>query len=242
MAEFTNPFRPGAGHQPPYLAGRQAEKKEFAKLLEQDIILENLVLTGLRGVGKTVLLESLKPYAVKNGWIWIGADLNETSSVTEENIATRICADLSVFSSSVVASTERSQAPGFVPEEKIVERTLTYEELKSIYLQTPGLPLDKVKTVIETTWEVLDKGHIAHGIIFAYDEAQNLSDHSEKEQFPLSLLLDAFQSIQRKGLPIILVLAGLPTLFPNLVAARTFSGVCFTLFSCKASLISEKLF
>ena len=225
--DCTNPFRPGAGHQPPYLAGRQAEKKEFAKLLEQDIILENLVLTGLRGVGKTVLLESLKPYAVKNGWIWIGADLNETSSVTEENIATRICADLSVFSSSVVASTERSQAPGFVPEEKIVERTLTYEELKSIYLQTPGLPLDKVKTVIETTWEVLDKGHIAHGIIFAYDEAQNLSDHSEKEQFPLSLLLDAFQSIQRKGLPIILVLAGLPTLFPNLVAARTFSERMF---------------
>ena len=52
MAQFTNPFRPGAGHQPPYLAGRQSEKTEFARLLEQEIILENMVLTGLRGVGE----------------------------------------------------------------------------------------------------------------------------------------------------------------------------------------------
>ena len=31
-ARFTNPFRPGAGHMPPYLAGRDAEKKEFSHL------------------------------------------------------------------------------------------------------------------------------------------------------------------------------------------------------------------
>lgn len=47
MAEFSNPFRPGAGHKPPYLAGRQAEREEFLRLLRQDTILENLVLTGL---------------------------------------------------------------------------------------------------------------------------------------------------------------------------------------------------
>ena len=66
MIELRNPFRPGAGHQPPYLAGRQAERDEFSRLLRQDIILENMVLTGLRGVGKTVLLESLKPIATGN--------------------------------------------------------------------------------------------------------------------------------------------------------------------------------
>ena len=42
-------------------------------------------------------------------------------------------------------------------------------------------------------------GH--RGIVFAYDEAQNLADHAQKEQFPLSLLLDTFQSLQKKGLP-----------------------------------------
>ena len=71
------------------------------------------------------------------------------------------------------------------------------------------------------------KANAAKGIVFAYDEAQNLSDHSEKEQFPLSLLLDAFQSMQRKNLPVLLVLTGLPTLFPKLVDARTFSERMF---------------
>ena len=65
------------------------------------------------------------------------------------------------------------------------------------------------------------------GIIFAYDEAQNLADQSAKDQFPLSLLLDCFQSLQRKGLPLMLVLTGLPTLFPKLVEARTFSERMF---------------
>ena len=35
-----NPFRPGAGHMPPYLAGRQAETNEFLRLSRQDVILE----------------------------------------------------------------------------------------------------------------------------------------------------------------------------------------------------------
>jgi hypothetical protein len=64
-------------------------------------------------------------------------------------------------------------------------------------------------------------------VVFAYDEAQNLSDHAEKEQFPLSVLLDVFQSIQKKGIPFMLVLAGLPTLFPKLVDARTYAERMF---------------
>jgi hypothetical protein len=64
-------------------------------------------------------------------------------------------------------------------------------------------------------------------VIFAYDEAQNLSDHASKDQFPLSVLLDVFQSIQTKGIPFMLVLAGLPTLFPKLVDARTYAERMF---------------
>src|SRR5438477_7072451 len=87
---FPNPFRPGAGHMPPYLAGRTVEEDEFKKLLQQTVILKNLVLTGLRGVGKTVLLESFRPIASQNGWLWAGTDLSESSSVTEHTIAARI--------------------------------------------------------------------------------------------------------------------------------------------------------
>jgi hypothetical protein len=84
-AGFSNPFRPGAGHMPPYMAGREHELEEFRRLLKQDIILENLVLTGLRGVGKTVLLETFKPHAIGSGWFWVGADLSESTSLTEES-------------------------------------------------------------------------------------------------------------------------------------------------------------
>ncbi len=87
MGKFANPFRPGAGHMPPYLAGRSPEKRAFMKLLEQDVVLENAVLTGLRGVGKTVLLDTLKPLAISAGWLWVGTDLSESTSISEERLA-----------------------------------------------------------------------------------------------------------------------------------------------------------
>ena len=211
-SEYMNPFRPGAGHQPPYLAGRQAEKDEFAGLLGQTTILTNMLLTGLRGVGKTVLLGSFKPLAIDERWIWLQADINESSSLSEDNMATRICTDLSLVTSSLVVSTESFRPAGFTSEEKVAQRTLSYEVLKDLYCKAPGLAIDKIKAVVETAWIVISQTGV-HGIVFAYDEAQNLKDNAKKEQFPLSLLLDTFQSLQKKGLPLMLVLTGLPTLF-----------------------------
>ncbi len=225
-ARFTNPFRPGAGHMPPYLAGRDAEKKEFARLLKQDTILENMVLTGLRGVGKTVLLETLKPIAISEGWAWVGTDLSETSSLSEENIALRLLTDLSVFTSSIVISSRELQGMGFAGQKSTHQETLDFNLLQRIYSHTPGLVADKVKQVLETVWRFTSQGKLK-GIIFAYDEAQTMADHSAKDQYPLSLLLDVFQSIQRKGIPFMLLLTGLPTLYPKLVEARTFSERMF---------------
>lgn len=227
MAEFANPFRPGAGHSPPYLAGRQTEREEFLRLLEQGAVLENMVLTGLRGVGKTVLLDSLKPLATGRGWIWVGADLSESASLSEENLAIRLCADLSPITSNVVVSRDEVRRVGFATEHEIVERTLGYATLREAYNGIPGLPIDKIKGVLEIAWRALSNIPNVRGVIFAYDEAQNLSDRSAKEQYPLSLLLDSFQSLQKKGLPLMLVLTGLPTLFPKLVEARTFSERMF---------------
>ena len=62
MDPVRNPYAPGAGQRPPELAGRDEQLDAF------DIVLErvargrperSIVLTGLRGVGKTVLLLSL---------------------------------------------------------------------------------------------------------------------------------------------------------------------------------------
>lgn len=225
MPKIANPFRPGAGHRPPYLAGRREEKDEFQKLLEQDVILENLVLTGLRGVGKTVLLEEFKPLAMKAGWLWVGTDLSEAASLSDERIALRLLTDLSVVTSSVVVHSE-DVALGFAPDKKHVEVRLNYETLMALYEKIPGLVSDKLKGVLEFVWQRL-KGPNVRGVIFAYDEAQNLTDHASRNEYPLSLILDVFQSIQRKEIPFMLALVGLPTLFPKLVEARTFAERMF---------------
>lgn len=222
----SNPYRPGAGHMPPYLAGRDGELKEFEKLLDQNPVLTNIVLTGLRGVGKTVLLETLKPIAIKHDWLWAGTDLSESTSISEDKMALRILTDLSVVTSSIVLATEMEVGIGFAPNPKEVKHTLGFTTLAAIYEATPGLVSDKLKRVLEVVWAGLQKDQ-KRGIIFAYDEAQTLADHAAKDQFPLSLLLDVFQSIQKKNIPFMLLLTGLPTLFPKLVEARTFSERMF---------------
>ncbi|GAA4397381.1 ATP-binding protein [Ornithinibacter aureus] len=71
MDPIRNPYAPGAGQRPPELAGRDEQLDAF------DIVLErvargrperSIVLTGLRGVGKTVLLNALRSAAVRAGW------------------------------------------------------------------------------------------------------------------------------------------------------------------------------
>ncbi len=211
---------------PPYLAGREREKEEFARLLDQESILDNLVLTGLRGVGKTVLLDTLKPMAHAKDWLWVGNDLSESSSMTERNLSTRLLADLAVATSNIVVSTRKRPSAGFVPTAGTAERVLDFNALQRIWNDTPGLASDKLKAVLDRTWDALEPNGVP-GVVFAYDEAQNLADHGSRDEYPLSLLLDAFQSIQRKGTPYMLALVGLPTLFPKLVDARTFAERMF---------------
>jgi hypothetical protein len=226
IPEFKNPFRPGAGHMPPYLAGRQEETDEFRRLLRQDVVLENMVLTGLRGVGKTVLLDTWKPEAIEKEWLWVGTDLSEASSVTEEAITIRLLTDLSVVTSSIVFDRTRQNLPGFGQETRELTTNLDFSTLVALYGATPGLVADKLKSVLKIVWNCMQENP-PHGIVFAYDEAQNLSDHSAKEQYPTALLLDVFQSIQKMEIPLLLILTGLPTLFPKLVEARTFSERMF---------------
>ncbi|MGO4686303.1 AAA family ATPase [Hyphomicrobium sp. 2TAF46] len=225
---FANPFRPGVGHTPPYLAGRTKEQDEFRKLLNQKAITENVILTGLRGIGKTVLLREFEPIARHAGWLWTGEDLSETASLTEDRVAQRIVTDLSLVLSPLVNKQQMEMPFGFTGKHAKTLQPFEFRDLWNIYEKTPGLVQDKLKAVLRFAGEVVSKGP-HKGIVFAYDEAQNLSDHAKKDEYPLSLVLDVFQSLQRQpdGLPFMLVLTGLPTLFPKLNEARTFSERMF---------------
>src|SRR3954465_11064684 len=71
MDPVRNPYAPGAGQRPPELAGRDAELATFDVLLERvskGRPERSVVLTGLRGVGKTVLLNAMRSGAVRRGW------------------------------------------------------------------------------------------------------------------------------------------------------------------------------
>jgi hypothetical protein len=223
---LSNPFRPGAGHMPPYLAGRVAEAKEWGRLVRQDVILENLVLTGLRGTGKTVLLDTFKPVATGANWLWIGTDLSESSSLSEEHVVLRLLTDMAVVTAGFQVAEKERRAIGFGASTTKIPVRLDFETLDALYRGTPGLVSDKLRRVLEIAWAAIQARGI-HGVVFAYDEAQNLADHAARQQYPLSLLLDVFQSIQKKEIPFMLALAGLPTLFPGLVQARTFSERMF---------------
>ena len=71
MDPIRNPYAPGAGQRPPALAGRDDQLRAFDVVLERVARSKperSIVLTGLRGVGKTVLLNALRSAAVRARW------------------------------------------------------------------------------------------------------------------------------------------------------------------------------
>lgn len=239
-SELLNPFRPGAGQQPMYLAGRTKEQDAFRDMLRQDPISQNVILTGLRGVGKTVLLEAFKPIARQEKWLWTGNDLSESASISEERVARRLVVDLSTVLAPIVEVGRPAPALGFTPRLDGESRALAFEDLWEIYERTPGLVLDKLKAVFVQVADMLSTAPV-RGVVFAYDEAQNLADHAKEKEYPLSLLLDLFSYLQRVGLKrsFMLVLTGLPTLFPKLNEARTYTERMFHVLTLKGLSVED---
>jgi hypothetical protein len=72
MDQVLNPYSPGAGQRPPELAGRSVEVQEMDVALQRILhgrSAKSQLVTGLRGVGKTVLLQEFARVAAKRGFI-----------------------------------------------------------------------------------------------------------------------------------------------------------------------------
>jgi hypothetical protein len=77
MDPALNPFKPGSGLRPPALEGRDREREEFDLLVarsKQRNYDRGMVLSGLRGVGKTTLLNTLAEHAERQGWLAISIE------------------------------------------------------------------------------------------------------------------------------------------------------------------------
>ena len=82
MDPISNPYSPGAGKRPPALVGRDDQLEAF------DVAVQRLavgrsdrsqMLTGLRGVGKTVLLREFRDLAAGRGWVSQSLEAGEDS-------------------------------------------------------------------------------------------------------------------------------------------------------------------
>jgi hypothetical protein len=227
---LENPYRPGAGHAPPFLAGRDGEQSHFKRVLRELRPSDNFLITGLRGFGKTVLLGRLRGMAEEHGWIWVGNDLSESASLSEERLALRILTDLAhTISAKLPAKStangsagQKAPAPDFGCDQRV------FEALKGVYENSPGLPNDRLKAVIQRASSLAARAR-AHGIILAYDEAQCLSDHADRDEFPMSMLVETVASLQKGDaiVPVMLVLSGLPHVQDALTDTRTYTERMF---------------
>src|SRR3954467_12711090 len=74
MDPALNPYSPGSGRRPPELVGRSGELSAFDTVVARSkhhLMSRGMVLTGLRGVGKTVLLNEMARAAGRSGWLTV---------------------------------------------------------------------------------------------------------------------------------------------------------------------------
>ncbi len=84
MDPIKNPFSPGAGAPPPELAGREDVLEQTRILLGRVKLRrpeKSILLTGLRGVGKTVLLNEMERIALADGYRTILVEAHENKSL-----------------------------------------------------------------------------------------------------------------------------------------------------------------
>ncbi len=87
MDPVRNPFAPGAGTPPPELAGRQAilDQADVAlRRIAKDRSAKSLILVGLRGVGKTVLLTKIHESAASMGYKSELLEIRENVALAEQ--------------------------------------------------------------------------------------------------------------------------------------------------------------
>ena len=149
-----------------------------------------------------MLFDTFKPLALDKGWLWAGSDLSESTTVAENRLAIGILTDLAVATSNFVYDHHEVRPPGFGRQAEVAEVALDVPTLRAAYDATRGLTADRLKGALLFAWSaLLSSPHPRQGIVFTYDEAQNMADRAERDEYLLSVMLDVFQSVQSFSSP-----------------------------------------
>lgn len=222
-----NPYRPGAGIAPAYLAGRDGILRRIDNtLLAAPELPANVKITGLRGVGKTVLLKEVERRANESlGWITSRVQI-EPRHNQEEKLADLIreLSEAAIRQASRKARL-RARVGGVVDAARGLMK-VSFEDFEFSLSGSSARTADVAKALYLAASAADSNGQ--NGYLLLLDEAQILRDDTKREgEHPLSLLVAAVNSLQEEGVPLGLVLCGLPTLKANLLKARTYSERMF---------------
>ncbi len=227
MNPRTNPYAPGAGTLPPELAGRDDIIEKAAIALDRfrsGLPARSLLLVGLRGVGKTVLLTRISQAAEEQGFIVISIETPEKRSLPSLLIpALRsglLKLDRLVAAGDLAKKALRSLG-GFVGAMK-----LTYNDIefgldlgKEAGVADSGdLEHDLIELLVCVGKAAREKGT---AVVFFIDELQ----YVEEEQF--AALITALHKCTQQQLPIALIGAGLPQLVGNAGRAKSYAERLF---------------
>lgn len=227
MDPVTNPFAPGAGTPPPELAGRNEVRETVRIALERvrrGRPTKSVLMVGLRGVGKTVLLDRMRDDAEAAGIHTIRLEAPESRSLPAL-LAPELRRALLRLSrqerAKALAERGLRALAGFAKALKV-----KYDDI------AVGLDLDPepgladngdlehdLQALIEAAGEAAKSGDTALAIFI--DELQ----YVEEEQ--LAALITALHRAAQRRLPVVLVGAGLPQLRGRMGRAKSYAERLF---------------
>jgi hypothetical protein len=211
MRAQDNPYTPNAGAPPPALVGRDEELEAFEVLLTRLLrghTEQSMLITGLRGVGKTVLLTKFEELAREGGWTTVEAEITKNSDFGERmaNLVRRALLQLA----------PRARWKGRAGRAAAVLRSFQVT-LRSDGSITAGFDVDPAEGFADSgrldedltdVFVALGEAAREHGsgVVFLVDEVQLL------EAVEFEALIAAIHKTVQRQLPITLVGAGLPQL------------------------------
>ena len=227
MDPIRNPYAPGAGQRPPELAGRGEQLAHFDVVLERVARSRperSLILTGLRGVGKTVLLNALRGQAVRARW-----GTGKLESRPDQTLRRPLGAalhmavrelghpDTDQILGEIRAFIERDAKPGA----KLAERWNPGIRVPAVKgrADSGDIEIDLVELFTDLGGLAADMGV---GIGVFIDEMQDLGPDD------VSALCAACHEISQQRLPLIVIGAGLPHLPALLSASKSYSERLFS--------------
>jgi DNA polymerase III delta prime subunit len=230
---IRNPYAPGAGQRPPELAGRDEQLDAF------DVVLErvargrperSIVLTGLRGVGKTVLLNALRSAAVRAGWGTGKLEARPEQSLRRPLASAVHQAVRELGPAGGAGDHALGVVKAFAQREPAGGSGRGAAKLRDRW--NPGIPVpavtgraDSGDIEIDLVELLSDLGGMAadtgRGIAVFIDEMQDLGPDD------VSALCAACHEISQSRLPVIVVGAGLPHLPAVLSASKSYSERLF---------------